>query len=80
MLNDGRIDKQEFTILQMFHSGVLSKLVNVDCKMEAKNRTQSQKSSLNKIDSLKKAIKGRSMPHHVCTLPLCCLVCYHSTN
>ena len=39
-LNDGRV---EFYLLQMFNLGVLSKLANVDHKVEAETRTQLQK-------------------------------------
>ena len=42
-LNDGRIDEQEFSMLQTFHLGVLSELANVDHKMEAETRAQLQK-------------------------------------
>ena len=38
MLNDGRVDEQEFTMLQTFHLGVLNDLSNVDHKMEAETR------------------------------------------
>ena len=34
-LKDRGIDEQEFTMLQTFHLGVLDKLANVKCKMEA---------------------------------------------
>ena len=42
-LNDDRVDKREFSMLQTFHLGVLSELANVDHKMEAETRTQLQK-------------------------------------
>ena len=42
-LNDGRVDKQEFSMLQTCHLEVLNKLANVDHKMEAETRTQLQK-------------------------------------
>ena len=38
VLNDGRVDEQEFTMLQTFHSEVLNELANVDHKMEAETR------------------------------------------
>ena len=56
-LNDDRVDEQEFSMLQTFHSGVLNKLANVDCKMEAETRTQLQKSLLDEINNLKKAVR-----------------------
>ena len=43
VLNNGRVDEQEFTMLQTFHLGGLSKLANIDHKMEANTRTQLQK-------------------------------------
>ena len=42
-LNDGRVDEQEFSLLQMFHLGALKELTNIDCNMEAETRTQLQK-------------------------------------
>ena len=42
-LNDGRVDEQEFGMLQTFHIEALNELANVDHKMEAQNRTQLQK-------------------------------------
>ena len=56
-LNNGRVDEQEFTMLQMFHLGVLNDLSNVNCKMEAKTRSQMQKSILEEFNGLKKAIR-----------------------
>ena len=43
VINNGRIDEWEFTMLQTLHFGVLSNLSNVYNKMEAKTRTQLQK-------------------------------------
>ena len=57
MLNDGRIGKWEFTKLQTFQLGALDDLCKVDHKMEAEARTQLQKSLLNEINDLKKAVK-----------------------
>ena len=37
-LNDGRVDEQEFNVLQMFHLGTFSELSKVDHKMEAETR------------------------------------------
>ena len=42
-LNNGKIDKQEFGILQELHLKVVTELSNVDCKMELENRNQLQK-------------------------------------
>ena len=43
VLNDGRVDEQEFGMLQISHLEVLSKLTNIHHKKEAKTRTQLQK-------------------------------------
>ena len=56
-LNDGRVDEREFTTLQTFQLGVLNELANIDHKMEAKTRTQLQKSLLIEINNLKKAVR-----------------------
>ena len=55
-LNDVKVDQQEFTMLQTVHLGVLDKLANVDCKMEAETRAQLQKSILEEINNLKKVV------------------------
>ena len=39
VLNNDRVDKQEFGMLQMFHLGSLNDLANVDHKVEAESRT-----------------------------------------
>ena len=57
-LSDGKVDEQEFTTLQTLHFGVLNELANVNCKMETEMRTQLQKSILEEINDLTKAIKG----------------------
>ena len=57
VLNNGRVDEQEFTMFQTFHLVVLSDLSIVDYKMEAETRTQLQKSVLNEVNNLKKAVR-----------------------
>ena len=59
-LNDGKVDKPEFTMLQTFHLGVLNDLSKADHKMEAETRTQLQKSLLDEINNLKKAVNQSS--------------------
>ena len=59
-LNDGRVDEREFTMLQTFHLGVLNELANIDHKMEAETRAHLQKSILEEINNLKKAIRYAS--------------------
>ena len=57
-LKDHRIDEQEFSMLQALHLKVLDKLSSLDRKMEAENRTQLQKSLLEKISDLEKKVGG----------------------
>ena len=57
VLNDGKVDEREVNMLQTFHLGALNNLSKVDRKMEAETRTQLQKSLLNEIDDLKKAVR-----------------------
>ena len=54
ILNNGRVDKREFTVLQTFHFGTLYDLANVDHKMDAEARAQLQ---LEEINDLKKAVR-----------------------
>ena len=60
VLNDGKIDEQEFATIQTLHLGVINELANVDHKMEVETRTQLQKCLLEEINDLKKAIRGAS--------------------
>ena len=55
-LKDGRVDEQEFSMLQELHLRVLNELSSLDRKMEAENRTQLQKSLLEEISDLKKKV------------------------
>ena len=41
-LNDGKIDEQEFGMLQTLYSKSLNELMGVDHKMEAENRNQEE--------------------------------------
>ena len=43
VLNNGKVDEQEFTTLQTFHLGELNELAIVDHRMETEMRTHSQK-------------------------------------
>ena len=56
-LNDGEVDKQEFTMLQKFHLGVLDEMANIDCNMKAERRAHLQKRILKEINDLKKAVR-----------------------
>ena len=43
VLKNGKIDDEEFNILQTFHLKMLNELTSIDCKMEAENRNQFEK-------------------------------------
>ena len=60
VLSNSEIDEWEFATLETLHLGALNELANVDYKMEAKKRAQLQKSILEEINNLKKAVKGAS--------------------
>ena len=59
-LSDGKVNEQEFNMLQTLHLEGLNDLSNVVHKMEAKTRTQLQKILLEEINYLKKAVRGAS--------------------
>ena len=40
VLNDGKIDEQEFQVFQTLDLKIINELSNVDCKMESKTRNQ----------------------------------------
>ena len=42
-LKNGKIDKEEFNVLQTFHLKTMNELMGVDHKMEAENKNQSEK-------------------------------------
>ena len=56
-LNNGKIDEQEFQVLQELHLKVINGLANVDRKMELETRTQLQKSLLEEINGITKALQ-----------------------
>ena len=53
-LKDGIIDEEEFNTLQMLHLETLNELPDVDCRMEAENRSLVEKSLMEEINELKK--------------------------
>ena len=57
-LKDHRIDEQEFSMLYALYLEVLNELSSLDRKMEAENRTQLQKSLLEKISDLERKVGG----------------------
>ena len=43
VLKNGKIDEEEFNMLQTFHLKTLNELTGIDCKMKAENRNQFEK-------------------------------------
>ena len=78
VLNNGRVDEREFTMLQTFHLEALNDLSNIDCKMEAETRTELQKDLLEEINDLKKAVKKSKCLMRCTLFTLCYLMCYHT--
>ena len=60
VLNNGKIDEEEFSMLQKLHLKTLDELPNVDHKMEAENRNQFEKSLLEEINNIKKTLGMRN--------------------
>ena len=58
-LKNGKIDEEEFNMLQMFHLKAMNELTGIDCKMEAENRNQFEKSLLEEINKIKKNLGTR---------------------
>ena len=58
-LLDGKIDEEEFNALQTFHLKTLKELSDIDRKMEAENRNQFEKSLLEEINEIRKALGTR---------------------
>ena len=59
VLKNGKIDEEEFNVLQMFHLKMLHELMGIDCKMEAENRNQFEKNLLEEINDIKKTLGTR---------------------
>ena len=60
MLRNGKIDEEEFNMLQTLYFKTLNKLSNVDRKMGAENRNQFEKSLLEEINDIKKTLGKRN--------------------
>ena len=58
-LRNGKIDEEEFNLLQMFHLKTMNELTGVDRKVEAENRNQFEKSLLEDINEIKKNLLTR---------------------
>ena len=53
-LKDGKINEEEFNILQMLHLEMLNELTGVDCRIEVEHRSPVEQSLLEEINELKK--------------------------
>ena len=62
-LSNGKIDKQEFNVLQTLHLKTLNELSDVDRKMGAENRNQFEKCLLEEINDIKKTLGMRREIH-----------------
>ena len=54
-MKNGVIDEEKFNTLQTLHLETLNELTGVDCRMEAENRSQVEKSLMEEINELKKS-------------------------
>ena len=59
-LSNGKIDEEEFKMLQSLHLKMLNELSDVDHKMGAENRNQFEKSLLEEINNIKKTLGTRN--------------------
>ena len=58
-LKDGKIDEEEFNVLQTFHLKTMNELTGIDRAMESENRSQFEKSLLEEINEIKKNLGAR---------------------
>ena len=58
-LRNGKIDEEEFNLLQTFHFKTMNELMGVDRKREAENRNQFEKRLLEEINEIKKNLGTR---------------------
>ena len=58
-LRNGKINEDEFNLLEMFHLKTMNELTGVDRKMEAENRNQCDKNLLEEINEIKKNLGTR---------------------
>ena len=56
-LNNGKIDEQEFGMLQTLYFKLLKEMTSVDHKMGAESRNQFKKSLLEEINDIKGTLK-----------------------
>ena len=58
-LSNGKIDEQEFNVLQTLHLKTLNELSDIDHRMGTENRNQFKKSLLEEINDIKKTLGTR---------------------
>ena len=58
-LSNGKIDEDEFNVLQTFHLKALNELTGINRKMEVENRNHFEKSLLEEINEIKKNLGTR---------------------
>ena len=60
-LKNGKIDEKdlEFNVLQTFYLKTMNELTGIDCKMEAEDRNQFEKSLLEEMNEIKKNLGTR---------------------
>ena len=56
LLKDGKIDEEEFNMLQTFHFKRMNELTGIDRRLESENMSQFEKSLLEKINEIMKNI------------------------
>ena len=59
-LKNGIIDEEEFNTPQTLHLETLNELTDVDCRMEAENRSLVEKSLMEEINELKKKAETKA--------------------
>ena len=59
-LKNGIINEEEFNTLQTLHLETLNELTDVDCRMEAENRSLVEKSLMEEINELKKKAETKA--------------------
>ena len=68
VLCNGKIDEEEFNKLQTFHLKTMNELTGIDHKVEAENRNQFEKSPLEEMNEIKKALGTRVSWFTLCAI------------
>ena len=67
-LKDGRIDEEEFNMLQTLHLEALNELTSIDHRMEVEHRSLVEKSLMEEINELKKNAGTKAQLHARCVI------------